>query len=107
MHRGTWEYAVAQLQKEMQEATPRQIALASSVGITFEATTPRGVAAAMLKAALVDDLELEGIWPYSDRHQGRLKELRTDQDQDRPEIRRSSGGVGVLPLADPPSETSR
>jgi hypothetical protein len=76
MHRGTWEYAVAQLHAAMRSASPEQIALGNHVGLVIESSTPRGVAAEMLKARLAEDLELDDIWPYSDRHKGRLKELR-------------------------------
>ena len=76
MHRGTWEYAVQQLQKELKTATSKQIALGKSVGLVIDASTPRGVAAAMLRAALAEDLELTDIWPLSDRHKARLKDLR-------------------------------
>ena len=76
MHRGTWEYAVQQLQKELKTATSKQIALGKSVGLVIDASTPFGVAAAMLRAALAEDLELTDIWPLSDRHKARLKDLR-------------------------------
>ena len=76
MHRGTWEYAVQQLQKELKTATSKQIALGKSVGLVIDASTPFGVAAAMLRAALAEHLELTDIWPLSDRHKARLKDLR-------------------------------
>lgn len=76
MHRGTWEYAVEQLRKEMQPSTPKQIAIGKSAGLVIDPSTPHGVAAAILKVALADDLGLVDIWPLSDRHKSRLKELR-------------------------------
>jgi Domain of unknown function (DUF4263) len=76
MHRGTWEYAVQQLQKELKTATSKQIALGKSVGLVIDASTPHDVAAAMLRAALAEDLELTDTWPLSDRRKARLEDLR-------------------------------
>ncbi len=42
----------------------------SPYGLVIGLSTPHGVAAEMLKARPAADLELDDIWPYSDRDKG-------------------------------------
>lgn len=77
-----WKEAIASLEKAIGPVSKQQLQLASFIGIPLQKKTPKLLAAALLKTAVYQEIDIASPLGLKDHQRARIKVLKRSQDFD-------------------------